>query len=115
MVFSSGMAAISAALRALTNAGSVLVVPADGYYQVRRYAAEYLVPVGVKVIEAASSQITDVAAGADVVLAETPTNPGLDVVDLHAVGDGLPQPWRAPDRGQHDRHATRSAAAGAGR
>jgi cystathionine gamma-lyase len=82
LVFSSSMAAISAALRALTAPGSVLVIPADGYYQVRRYAAEYLVPVGVNVIEVASSQIADVAAGADVVLAETPTNPGLDVVDL---------------------------------
>jgi cystathionine gamma-lyase len=82
LVFSSGMAAISAALCALTKPGSVLVLPADGYYQVRRYAAEYLVPVGVNVIKAASSQIADVAAGADVVLAETPTNPELDVVDL---------------------------------
>jgi cystathionine gamma-lyase len=82
LVFSSGMAAISAALCALARPGSVLVVPADGYYQVRRYAAEYLAPVGVNVIEVASSQIADVAAGADVVLAENPTNPGLDVLDL---------------------------------
>jgi cystathionine gamma-lyase len=83
LVFGSGMAAISAALRVLTKPGSVLVVPADGYYQVRRYAAEYLVPIGVTVIEAASSQICEVAGSADVVLAETPTNPGLDVIDLH--------------------------------
>jgi cystathionine gamma-lyase len=83
LVFSSGMAAISAVLRVLAKPESVLVVPADGYYQVRRYAADYLVPVGVTVVEAGSSQICDVAAGADVVLAETPTNPGLDVVDLH--------------------------------
>jgi cystathionine gamma-lyase len=83
LVFSSGMAAISAALRVLVTPRSVLVVPADGYYQVRRYAAEYLMPVGVTVIEASSSEICDAAAGADVVLAETPTNPGLDVVDLH--------------------------------
>jgi cystathionine gamma-lyase len=82
LVFGSGMAAISATLCALTQPGTVLVVPADGYYQVRRYAAEYLVPVGVNVIEAASSQIVDAAAGADVVVAETPTNPGLEVVDL---------------------------------
>jgi cystathionine gamma-lyase len=82
LVFSSGMAAISAGLAALTRPGSVLVVPADGYYQVRRYAAEYLVPVGVTVVEATSEQICDAAAGADVVLVETPTNPGLDVVDL---------------------------------
>jgi cystathionine gamma-lyase len=82
LVFGSGMAAISAALRVLATPGSVLVVPADGYYQVRRYAAEYLVPTGVTVIQADSSQICDAAVGADVVLAETPTNPGLDVVDL---------------------------------
>jgi cystathionine gamma-lyase len=82
LVFGSGMAAISAALRVLAKPGSVLVVPADGYYQVRRYAAEYLVPVGVTVTEASSSQIYNLAGGADVVLAETPTNPGLDVVDL---------------------------------
>ena len=82
LVFSSGMAAISAGLAALTRPGSVLVVPADGYYQVRRYAAEYLVPVGVTVVEATSEHICEAAARADVVLVETPTNPGLDVVDL---------------------------------
>jgi len=83
LVFGSGMAAISAVLRVLAKPGSVLVVPADGYYQVRRYAAEYLVPIGVTVIEAGSTDICDVAGSADVVLAETPTNPGLNVVDLH--------------------------------
>lgn len=81
LVFGSGMAAISAVLRALAAPGTTLVVPADGYYQVRRYAAEDL--AGVAVIEASSSQIYDAAAGADVVLAETPINPALDVVDLH--------------------------------
>src|SRR5205807_480281 len=43
---------------------------------------EYLVPAGVTVTEARSSQICEAAESADVVLAETPTNPGLDVVDL---------------------------------
>lgn len=83
LVFGSGMAAIGAALRALARPGSVLVVPADGYYQVRRYAAEDLAPAGVSVVEASSAQIYDAAGHADVVLAETPTNPALDVVDLH--------------------------------
>lgn len=81
VVFGSGMAAVSAVLRAWVPPGSTLVAPADGYYQVRRHATEDL--VGVTVIAAPSSQIYDAAAGADVVLAETPTNPGLDVVDLH--------------------------------
>lgn len=83
LTFGSGMAAITAGLRVLARPGSVLVIPADGYYQVRRYAAEYLVPLGVVVVEAACSQMCDAAGGADVVLAETPLNPGLDVVDLH--------------------------------
>ncbi|MGY4710078.1 cystathionine gamma-lyase [Mycolicibacterium sp. CBM1] len=82
LVFGSGMAAITAALRVTAVPGSVLVVPADGYYQVRRYAAEKLAPQGISVIEANAEEICAAAEGADVVLAETPTNPALDVVDL---------------------------------
>ena len=67
----------------LTKPGATLVVPADGYYQVRRYAIEYLAPQGITVIEAKCADMFDAASDADVVLAETPSNPGLDVVDLH--------------------------------
>lgn len=83
VVFGSGMAAVSAVLRAWAPPGATVVVPADGYYQVRRHAAEDLALAGVTVVAASSSQIYDAAAQADVVLAETPTNPALDVVDLH--------------------------------
>lgn len=83
LAFGSGMAAITAALRVTAKPGSVLVIPADGYYQVRRYAMESLAPLGVTVYEATADQIVEAAGGADVVLAETPTNPALDVVDLH--------------------------------
>ena len=83
LTFGSGMAAITSVLRALLTPQSTVVVPADGYYQVRRYAAEYLAPQGITVIEATCAEIVDAASGADVVLAETPSNPGLDVVDLH--------------------------------
>jgi cystathionine gamma-lyase len=83
LAFGSGMAAITATLRVLVGPGSVLVVPADGYNQVRRYAAEYFAPLGVTVREATCAQICDAAVGADVVLAETPANPGLEVADLH--------------------------------
>jgi cystathionine gamma-lyase len=85
LTFGSGMAAITSVLRALTKPGTTLVVPADGYYQVRRYAVEYLAPQGITVIEATCADMIDAASGADVVLAETPSNPGLDVVDLHAL------------------------------
>ena len=67
----------------LAKPGAVLVVPADGYYQVRRYAAENLAPLGVKVHEVTADGMCSAAQTADVVLAETPTNPALDVVDLH--------------------------------
>lgn len=83
LTFASGMAAISTVLRVLTKSGSVLVVPADGYYQVRRYAAEYLARLGVTIRQAHTAEMCEAADGADVVLAETPANPGLDVVDLH--------------------------------
>ncbi|KUI18745.1 cystathionine gamma-lyase [Mycobacterium sp. GA-1285] len=83
LAFGSGMAAITSVLRVLAEPGSRLVVPADGYYQVRRYASEYLAEQGVTVVEAASHEMCAASADADVVLAESPANPGLDVVDLH--------------------------------
>jgi cystathionine gamma-lyase len=85
LVFGSGMAAVTAALRVCARPGSVLVVPADGYYQARAYATEYLAPLGITVLEAPCDQMCEAARDADVVLAETPANPGLDVVDLHAL------------------------------
>ncbi|HET6731169.1 cystathionine gamma-lyase [Mycobacterium sp.] len=83
LVFGSGMAAITSVLRVLAKPGQKLVVPADGYYQVRRYAAEYLAPQGITVVEALSDEMCAASSDADMVLAETPANPGLDVVDLH--------------------------------
>jgi len=83
LTFASGMAAITSTLRTLVRPGATLVVPVDGYYQVRKYAVESLAPQGVNVIAAPASQMCDVAATADVVLAESPVNPTLDVVDLH--------------------------------
>ena len=83
LAFGSGMAAITSVLRVLAKPGTTLVVPADGYYQVRRYAAEYLAPLGVTVRRGARCRHVRGRRDADVVLAETPVNPTLDVVDLH--------------------------------
>jgi len=86
LTFGSGMAAITSVLRTVAEPGRTVVVPADGYYQVRAYANEFLAPRGVTVVEASCAEMCDAAADAgrgDVVLAETPSNPGLDVVDLH--------------------------------
>lgn len=83
LAFGSGMAAITAVLRVLAKPGTTLVVPADGYYQVRQYATEYLGPQGVTVITAPATRMCEASADADVVLAESLANPGLDVVDLY--------------------------------
>ena len=84
-VTGSGMAAITVLLRAVLRPGDLLVLPADGYYQTRAYAAERLVPLGVRVREVATPEMVDAVDGARLVLAETPSNPGLDVVDLRAL------------------------------
>jgi cystathionine gamma-lyase len=84
--FGSGMAAITSVLRVVAKPGTTLVVPADGYYQVRRYAVEYLAPLGVSVREVLAADMCSAAESADVVVAETPVNPTLDVVDLHRLG-----------------------------
>ncbi|MGV0834915.1 cystathionine gamma-lyase [Mycolicibacterium thermoresistibile] len=88
LTFGSGMAAITATLRVLATPGRTVVVPADGYYQVRRYAMECLAPQGVNVVQAGVAEMYAAAETADVVLAETPSNPGLDVVDLHRLALG---------------------------
>ena len=86
VTFPSGMAAISAALFATLKAGDRLVIPADGYYVTRILSQGFLAPLGVTVIELptrdyATADFTGVA----VVYLETPSNPGLDVVDIAAV------------------------------
>jgi cystathionine gamma-lyase len=84
-VTGAGMAAITVLLRAVLRSGDVLVLPSDGYYQVRAYAAERLASWGVVVREVPTLTMADELDGARLVLAETPSNPGLDVVDLRAV------------------------------
>ncbi|MDB5664235.1 cystathionine gamma-lyase [Cypionkella sp.] len=84
--FPSGMAAISAALMATLKHGAKLIIPADGYYVTRVLSQGFLAPFGVEVVEIATADYaTHDFAGASVVYLETPSNPGLDVVDIAAV------------------------------
>jgi cystathionine gamma-lyase len=87
VLFSSGMAAVSALLRVLVPPGSAVVLPSDGYYLTRRLAAEELAPAGVEVREVptAGPWPDEVFDGAALVLLETPSNPGLDVCDIAAL------------------------------
>jgi cystathionine gamma-lyase len=84
--FSSGMAAIAAALFATLKAGDRLVIPSDGYYVTRVLSDGFLKPLGVEVVQlpTAGYETADFT-GAAVVYLETPSNPGLDVLNIAAV------------------------------
>lgn len=89
LAFASGMAATSAVLLALLVAGDVLVAPDDAYPGVRRIASEHLEPRGVEVRLVASDTVAVRGAtrGATLVWIETPSNPGLDLLDISALAD----------------------------
>jgi cystathionine gamma-lyase len=84
VVFASGMAAVAGALLPMLDTGDVLVVPSDGYYNVRGLAADHLGRRGVEVRAVPSEEAAIRAAlpGASMLWLETPTNPGLLVLDV---------------------------------
>jgi cystathionine gamma-lyase len=87
LAFASGMAATSAVLLALLRPGDVLVAPDDAYPGVRRIAREQLEPWGVEVRLVASdtAAVRSALPGASLVWIETPSNPGLAVLDIAAL------------------------------
>ena len=87
LVFASGMAATSATLLGLLAPGDVLVAPHDAYPGVRRIASEHLRPRGVEVRLVASdaAAVGSALRGATLVWIETPSNPGLDLLDIAAL------------------------------
>jgi len=87
LLFASGMAAATAVLLPALRPGDVVVLPADGYYQVRALAADHLTPRGIEVREVPTDEDAIRAAlpGAALVWLETPSNPGLDIVDMRAL------------------------------
>lgn len=88
VVFPSGMAAVSAVLWSVLRPGDRVVVPSDGYYQVRSTLAADL--PWLEVTEVPTPEITALARAGDLppaalVLLESPSNPRLDVCDLAVV------------------------------
>jgi cystathionine gamma-lyase len=86
VTFASGMAACAAVVDALLPRGGRIVAPSDAYYTMRRLLALR----GAEATLVASTRPTafaEAAAGAVLVWVETPTNPGLDVVDLEATAE----------------------------
>jgi methionine-gamma-lyase len=91
--FSSGMAAISAALMTTLRPGDTLICANQLYGATYAFAEQRLKPLGVEIVHL---DVTDHAAWerpAKVRYVETMSNPGLPVADLEAIaatkGDGL--------------------------
>jgi cystathionine gamma-lyase len=81
--FPTGMAAIAAGLFATLKAGDTVILPSDGYYVTRVLSDGFLAPLGVTVVQIPTlSFATADFTGAAVVYIETPSNPGLDVIDI---------------------------------
>jgi len=87
LLFPSGMAAAAAVLLTSLHPGEAVLLPADGYFQVRALAADHLAPRGVEVREAPTDDAAIRAGlpGAAVAWMETPSNPRLDAVDVRAL------------------------------
>jgi cystathionine gamma-lyase len=85
LVFATGQAAITGTLLTLLRPGDTVVLPADGYYSVRAFAADTLAGLGVHVTLVPTAGPYPDFAGVRLVLLETPANPGLDVCDLAAL------------------------------
>jgi cystathionine gamma-lyase len=87
VIFSSGMAAVAAVLLPALLPGDVVVVPGDGYPGVTSIATQQLRPRGVEVRVVPSDERAILAAlpGATLVWIETPSNPGLAVLDVEAL------------------------------
>jgi cystathionine gamma-lyase len=82
LAFASGQAAITGALLTLLRPGDTVMLPADGYYTLRTFAAGTLTDLGVRSLLAPTAGPYPSFAGVRLVLLETPANPGLDVCDV---------------------------------
>lgn len=86
IVFPSGMAACAAVLYAVLKAGDRLLLPSDGYYTVRALANRFLAPLGVAIDTCPTVEMTTLdLTPYRMVWLETPSNPGLDVVDIELI------------------------------
>ena len=83
-LFAAGMAAVSAVVIPGLHTGDVLVAPSDAYPGIRAIARDVLAPNGVEVRLVATDDAAIRAAlpGATLVWLESPSNPGLVVLDL---------------------------------
>ena len=88
VLFSSGMAAYTAAILATVKASDTVLLLSKKYYAVRKLTDEVLTGFGVKVATCPTAEI-DMTPLDDVRLAivESLTNPNLDVIDIAALAE----------------------------
>jgi len=88
--FPSGMGAISAVFFAILKSGDRLLLPSDGYYTSRVLADRFLKQLGVEIVTRPTTGFADGGfEGFRLVFAETPSNPGLDLLDLAATAEAV--------------------------
>jgi cystathionine gamma-lyase len=85
LAFATGQAAVTAVLLTVLRPGDTVVLPADGYFTVRAFAAGTLQDWGVTTVYAPTAGPYPSFDGVRLVLLESPANPGLDVVDVASV------------------------------
>jgi cystathionine gamma-lyase len=85
LAFASGQAAVTGLLLSTLRCGDTVLLPADGYYSVRAFAAGTLRGLGVTPLLVPTAGPYPPFDGVRLVLVETPANPGLDVCDIRAV------------------------------
>ena len=87
VVFAAGMAAVSAVVIPTLHTGDVLVAPSDAYPGRRAIARDVLEPNGVEVrlVPTDDEAVRAALPGATLVWLESPSNPGLVVLDLPAL------------------------------
>jgi cystathionine gamma-lyase len=82
-VLPSGMAAVVSIFASTLRAGDRLLLQSDGYMGTRVAAEKYFAPYGITVDTCATTQVAGRDfAGYRLILLETPSNPGLDLIDI---------------------------------
>lgn len=87
LVFASGMAAVTAVFGAVLRPGDVAVLPSNSYFTARVLMEQYFARMGVELRLAPTSGDAqgDLLEGARLLWLETPSNPGMEICDIHAL------------------------------
>ncbi|MCF3593757.1 PLP-dependent transferase [Rhodobacteraceae bacterium LMO-12] len=86
--FPSGMGAYAGLLMAALKQGDRVLALSDGYYAARNLLSDILEPFGVSCDTCPAAQIEHALLDAfDMVIIETPSNPGLTVIDIAVLAE----------------------------